>query len=251
MKADSVSPFSVKGHRIAIIGGTAGIGLAVAEHLVGEGATVVVTGRRADGDAAASGVGATFVAMDVAGLDCLILNAGVDMFHGEIDELDLAAFEGVFDINTIGLVRAMAHGVSLMNSGGSIIVTSSPAGRLAVPGMAAYSASKAALDSLVRTWALELGPKNIRVNAVLPGIVESEMEGESTGELEVIRRMTANGVFRQASEMGPVFQFLASAASATLTGSAVGAHDGISIGYSHETMSYLSADGDSSDGRNG
>ena len=145
-------------------------------------------------------------------------------------------------INTLGLVRAMAGGVKLMSEGGSVVVTSSPAGSIAVPGMAAYSASKAALDMLVRSWALELGPKGIRVNAVLPGLVESEMAGESTGELEVIRRMTANGVYRRAAEMGPVFQFLASPASATLTGSAVGAHDGISVGFSHEVMRHLAAD---------
>jgi NAD(P)-dependent dehydrogenase (short-subunit alcohol dehydrogenase family) len=108
--------------------------------------------------------------------------------------------------------------------------------------MAAYSASKAALDMLVRTWALELGPKQIRVNAVLPGIVESEMDSESTADLEAIRRMTANGVYRKAAEMGPVFQFLVSDASAPLTGSLVGAHDGISVGYSKEVLDRVSAD---------
>ena len=54
--------------------------------------------------------------------------------------------------------------------------------------------------------------------------------------------MTANGTYRKAAEMGPVFQFLASPASATLTGSLVGAHDGISVGYSAEVMDYLAAD---------
>jgi NAD(P)-dependent dehydrogenase (short-subunit alcohol dehydrogenase family) len=253
------SPFSVAGLRVVIVGGTAGIGLAVAEHLVQQGAHVVITGRRSEGTDLAAGIGATFVQMDVADesnvadafgviagqithIDCLMLNAGVDQFHGEVDDLDLVTFEHVLQTNTMGLVRAMAHGVGLMGSGGSVVVTSSPAGSIAAPGMAAYSASKAALDMLVRSWALELGPKGIRVNAILPGIVESEMEAESTGELEVIRRMTANGTFRRAAEIAPVFQFLASPASATLTGSAVGAHDGISIGYSHEVMTHLAAD---------
>lgn len=253
------NPFSVDEMNIVVVGGTAGIGLAVAEHLIREGARVVITGRRSEGTERATAIGAQFVQMDVADsasvvdgftelaevmahIDCLMLNAGVEQFHGQIDKVDLAAFEQVLQINTLGLVRAMAAGVKLMSANGSVVVTSSPAGLTAVPGMAAYSASKAALDSLVKTWALELGPKGIRVNAVLPGIVESEMAGESTGELEVIRRMTANGKFRTADEMGPVFQFLASPASATLTGSAVGAHDGIPLGYSKEVLSHLTAD---------
>ena len=250
-------PFSVADRNIVIVGGTAGIGLAVAAHLASAGASVTITGRR-DATEAATEIGAAFVAMDVADsasvgagfeqiaatndkIDCLILNAGIDEFHGEIDELDVDVFTKVLDINTLGVVRAMAAGIKNVSSGGSVVVTSSPAGSITTPGMAAYSASKAALDMLVRTWALELGPKGIRVNAILPGIVESEMDAESTGELEVIRRMTANGTYRKAAEMGPVFQFLASDASLLLTGSMVGAHDGISVGYSAEVMKYLSA----------
>jgi NAD(P)-dependent dehydrogenase (short-subunit alcohol dehydrogenase family) len=252
-------PFSVRDNNIVIVGGTAGIGLAVAEHLVRVGAQVVITGRRPDGADIASDAGCSFVPMDVADdasvaagfvsigavlghIDCLILNAGVDLYHGEIDDLDMTTFEQVFQINTLGLVRSLAHGVKLMRPGGSVVATSSPAGSIAAPGMAAYSASKAALDMLVKTWALELGPKQIRVNALLPGIVESEMDAASTAELEVIRRMTANGVYRQAQEMGPIFQFLASPASGPLTGSLVGAHDGISVGYSHEVMGLIAAD---------
>jgi NAD(P)-dependent dehydrogenase (short-subunit alcohol dehydrogenase family) len=259
MGADPQDVFSVSGRQVVITGGTAGIGLAVARHLVEAGATVTATGRRSDGAAVAAAVGAAFVAMDVTNresvdagfaeiasrvgqLDALILNAGVDVSHGEVDCLDLDAFERVLDVNTMGVVRSLAAGVGLLSTGASVIVTSSPAGSMAVPGMAAYSASKAALDNLVRTWALELGPKGIRVNAVLPGIVESEMESESTPQIELIRRMTANGKYRRAADLGPVFHFLVSDASVTLTGSSVGCHDGLSVGFSHEALTHLAGD---------
>ena len=249
--------FSVRDRRIVIVGGTSGIGEAVARYLADAGADVTITGRRASGQATAERIGARFANMDVTNnqsvqtgfaalsdtsIDCLILNAGIKEEHGEIADLDLQVFERMLEVNTVGTARALAAGIGAMRSGGSVVVTSSPAGSITLPGLAAYSASKAALDMLVRTWALELGPRGIRVNAVLPGIVESEMaEAESDG-VETVRRMTANGVFRQPGEMGPVFQFLASDASATLTGSLVGAHDGISVGYSAEVMSLLSTD---------
>lgn len=256
-ESQTANVFSVKDRGIVIVGGTSGIGLAVADYLAQSGAAVTITGRRASGRASASQIRAQFVPMDVADaesvkagfdelsdaqIDCLILNAGIKEEHGEITDLDLAVFERMIAVNTVGLARALAGGVDMMKSGGSVIVTSSPAGSVTLPGMAAYSASKAALDMLVRTWALELGPRGIRVNAVLPGIVESEMADGTSADVELVRRMTANGVFRQAGEMAPVFHFLASDASATLTGSLVGCHDGISIGYSAEVMTHLSAD---------
>ncbi len=251
--------FSVAGSRVVIVGGTAGIGLAVAAHLANAGAKVVITGRRPEGSAIAAGIGARFVVMDVADtasvkagfatiidtmatIDCLVLNAGVDEHHGEIDRLDLSVFEHVMNVNTMGVVRAMAAGVGAMRSGGSVVVTSSPAGSVTTPAMGAYSASKAAVDMLVRVWALELGPKGIRVNAVLPGIVDTEMQSASSPDIELIRRMTATGRHRQAADMVPVFHFLASDASTTLTGSLVGAHDGILAGYSHELLARLGAD---------
>lgn len=247
--------FSVRDRRIVVVGGTSGIGQAAASYLSRQGANITITGRRASGAAIAERIGAGFVAMDVADnqsvqvgfaeisatpIDCLILNAGIKQEHGEIANLDIAVFEQMMDVNTLGTVRALAAGVGAMRSGGSVVVTSSPAGLITVGGLAAYSASKAALNMLVRTWSLELGPKGIRVNAILPGIVESEMAPAGSPEVEGVRRMTANGVFRRPEEMAPVFQFLASDASVTLTGSLVGAHDGISVGYSAEVMRYLS-----------
>ena len=248
--------FDISDRRVVVTGGTAGIGLAAAAHLGRGGARVVICGRRAEGGDIAASIGAAFVPMDVGdeasvaagfeavserfeALDALILNAGIDAYHGEIDSLDLPLFERVVDVNTMGVVRTLRQGIGLVRDRGSVIVTSSPAGTVAAPGMAAYAAAKAALDHLVRVWALELGPRHVRVNAVLPGLVESEMSTESAPDFEVIRQMTANGIVRQPSEIAPVFHFLVSDASAPLTGSLVGCHDGIPLGYSHEVMAHL------------
>jgi NAD(P)-dependent dehydrogenase (short-subunit alcohol dehydrogenase family) len=243
-------PFSVRGRRTVVTGGTAGIGMGVAEHFVQAGAAVVITGRRPTGKAIAAGIGAAFVPMDVSdddsvrdgferagdalggGIDVLILNAGVDLDTGPIEALDLAAFRRVVDVNLVGVARGFRFGLAHMERGGAVIVTSSPAGRLTAPRMGAYSASKAGVDLLTRSAALELGPRGIRVNAVLPGIVESEMTGGATSDGEWIVTLTASGLMRQPREIGGVFQFLASDAGSVLTGATIEADDGISAGLS-------------------
>jgi NAD(P)-dependent dehydrogenase (short-subunit alcohol dehydrogenase family) len=233
-----------------IAGATAGIGLAVARHFVREGATVVITGRRAEGPAIAAEAGAAFVHMDVGvegsvragmeasaahlggGFDVLILNAGISLEVGTVDGLDLDAFRKVIEVNFFGVVHGLHHGLPHMGRGGSIIVTSSPGSRITMPGLSAYSASKAAVDMLVRTSAIELARRGIRINAILPGNVASEMADGVTGDPEQVRILTVAGRIRSPDDLGPVYQFLASDASFPFSGAAVPADDGISAGYS-------------------
>ena len=241
--------FSVSGKTVLITGGTAGIGLGMAEHFVAQGAEVVISGRRESGQDIATGIGAGFVRMDVSDersladgmiaaahqlggrIDVLILNAGIDLDVGMIDELDMESFRRIYDVNVFGVVQGLREGLAYMPAGSSVIITSSPAGSTTVPGMSGYGSSKAAVNYLTRAFAAELASRDIRVNAVLPGLVESEMAG-SSGDAEFIRTLTLTGKIRQPAEMAGTFQFLASAASTPVTAAIIEADDGLSAGMS-------------------
>jgi NAD(P)-dependent dehydrogenase (short-subunit alcohol dehydrogenase family) len=245
----SEAVFSIAAKRVVITGGGAGIGLGIATHFRAHGAALVVADLREESRAAAEEVGAGFVQMDVTdeesvrggladavgqlgGLDVLILNAGIDLEVGVAGALDLPKFRKVMDVNFMGVVNGLAYGPPHLGEGGVVLITSSPAGRLTLEGLSAYSASKAAIDSLTHTAAIELAPRGIRVNAVLPGIAKTEMGGGATGEGSALAVLTATGIQREPSELAPVFHFLASDAAAPITGATVQADDGMTAGLS-------------------
>lgn len=248
--------FSIAGRRTVITGGTAGIGFGVARHFVDAGAPIVITGRRPSGDQIAESIGARFVRMDVSddesvqrgleeavdhlgGLDVLILNAGIALPCGPMAELDLDAFRAVIDVNLIGVMRGLRFGVGHMKAGGVVLATSSPGGRqgLGVPGMAAYSVSKAALDMVVRSAGLELAASGIRVSGVMPGFIHSELAGDA--DASWLAQLTATGQPREPEDMAPVYHFLASDAGAMLQGSVVAADDGCTAGLSRSVLARL------------
>lgn len=249
--------FSVSGKRVLLTGGTTGIGLGVAKHLVQQGANVVITGRRDSGCSVANQIGATFIYMDLSQpesvttsvteaaealsntIDVLILNAGIDLDTGSIDALDMSVFRQVFEVNVFGVAQCLRDALPYLASGSSVIITSSPASLVNAPGMDAYSASKAAINALTKSFSAELAPRGIRVNAVMPGIVESGMSGGSTGEMDSLRKLTLSGVIRKPQEMAGTFQFLASQASEPLTGSIVAADDGLSASLSQHVMASI------------
>jgi NAD(P)-dependent dehydrogenase (short-subunit alcohol dehydrogenase family) len=228
-----------------ITGGSSGIGLATARRFVDEGAYVVITGRREAelADAAASiANNVTTVIGDVSRLEDLDrLYAHVKATHGRLDILvanagagtiaPLAAaseahFDQTFDVNVKGLFFTVQKALPLFSDGGSIILTSSVSNVMGLPGFSAYAASKAAVRSFARSWTLELKDRNIRVNAMSPGPIDTPALATTTGltpeQAEQAAAQFATqvpmGRRGEPDEIAAAVLFLASAESSFITG---------------------------------
>jgi NAD(P)-dependent dehydrogenase (short-subunit alcohol dehydrogenase family) len=177
--------------KIALItGGTSGIGLATAHRFVAEGATIFITGRREAELAAAVdalGAGVTGIQGDVARLaDLDRVFVAIAEQHGRLDVLFANAgggslaplgtiteehFDRIFDANVRGLLFTVQKALPLMPAGSSIVLNASTASVKGTPAFSVYSASKAAVRSFARSWAVDLKDRKIRVNAISPGVV--------------------------------------------------------------------------------
>ncbi|MBD3004922.1 MULTISPECIES: SDR family NAD(P)-dependent oxidoreductase [unclassified Streptomyces] len=180
-------------NKIALVtGASAGIGLAVARLFATEGATVYLTGRRkAELDAAVAHLGGRGIGIqgDVSELadldrlfaeigerggrlDIVVANAGV-ADYGLLGEITEEEYERATSVNLKGTIFTVQKALPLLSAGSSVTLLSSSAVRRATPGLSVYAATKAAIRSLARTWAAELGHRGIRVNALTPGPVET------------------------------------------------------------------------------
>lgn len=232
------------GQTALVTGGTAGIGLESARLLAQHGAAVIVTGRSAQRGAAAVaelGSGVRFVAADLSDLgsvkalvrqcgevDIVVNNAA--SFPGALTvEQDVTSFESTFDTNVRGayfLVAALAPAMMRRGHGSIVNVTSMVAFK-GVPGASSYSASKAALESLTRTWAAEFGPHGVRVNSVAPGPTATEGVVAEWGEVnDELGRALPLGRTAHAAEIAEAVLFLASPRSSFITGSTLHADGG-------------------------
>ncbi len=176
--------------KIALVtGGSSGIGLATAELFIAEGAFVFITGRRRlelENAARALGDHAEAVVGDIAKLgdldnlferikertgrlDILFANAGVGeiVALGDITE---AHFDKTFGVNVKGTVFTVQKGLPLMPAGAAIVLSSSMVSIMGYPSFSVYAATKAALRSFARSWIVDLKGRNIRVNAISPGV---------------------------------------------------------------------------------
>jgi NAD(P)-dependent dehydrogenase (short-subunit alcohol dehydrogenase family) len=182
----------LEGKVALITGGSIGIGFAAARRFVAEGAHVFITGRRqAELDAAVAELGgnATAVRGDVSKLadldrlvatirstkgrlDIVFANAGIAE-RAPIAEVTEEAFDRMFDINVKGALFTVQQALPLLRDGGTIILSSSVVGSKGIPNTSVYSATKAALRSFARTFASELRARQIRVNVVSPGPIDT------------------------------------------------------------------------------
>jgi NAD(P)-dependent dehydrogenase (short-subunit alcohol dehydrogenase family) len=190
-----VVDMSMNGKRVIVTAGAQGIGLVIARTFVEAGAQVHICDVNADALAAAkaSMPGLTASLTDVSNeaqvdamfadlkarwgtMDALINNAGIAGPTAKLEDVELADWQRTIDINLTGLFLCARRAVPMIKAvgGGSIVNMSSVAGRLGYPLRTPYSASKFGVVGLTETWAMELGPSNIRVNAVLPGTVKGE-----------------------------------------------------------------------------
>ncbi len=237
--------------KVAIItGGTSGIGAVTAKRFADEGANVVLTGRRADeGNAVAkrindAGGSATFVKTDIRNsdevsnmvsktveiygrLDYAVNNAGIEQYMKPLVDQTEKVYDLVMNTNVKGVWLSMREEIPAMleSGGGSIVNMSSMAGKVGFPNMTVYVASKHAVIGLTKSAALEYAGENIRVNSVLPGLIETPMtdrfvqgKEEAAKYLESLHPV---GRLGKASEIAEACVWLCSDKSSYVTGASL------------------------------
>jgi len=241
-------------NKVAIVtGGNSGIGYAAAADLAAKGAKVIVTGRNKEAlSKAETELNVTGIVADQSDLksidnlveevkakfgkiDIVFLNAGVASF-APVELAPEDHYDTIMNVNTKGVYFTVQKLLPILNDGGSIIFNTSVNAHLGMPNSSVYAASKAAVLSFNKVFAVELAPRKIRVNAVSPGPVETplygklglqkeEVEGFGTvlGEKILLKR------FAQSAEIAKTVSFLASDDSSFITGTEIVIDGGLTV----------------------
>lgn len=237
-KSNSTTMSKLQGKVTLITGATSGMGLATAKRFVAEGAYVFISGRRqAQLDAAVEEIGlnVTGVQGDAGNLadldrlyeviktqkgrlDVLFASAGIAEFAA-IDAVTEEHFDKMFDVNAKGTLFTVQKALPLFKEGGSIIMTGSIASIKGFENSSVYSATKAAIRSYARTWTVELKSRNIRVNVLSPGPIETAVfEGISKETKDHLVSLIPMGRIGESDEIAKVALFLASDDSSFVSG---------------------------------
>lgn len=253
---NQLSVFDLTGHTALITGGGTGLGLGMAKCFVAAGAKVVLVGRRdAELKKACSALGENAVPLpgDVTKLETipalveqaeklagsvsiLVNNAGVHLKKSALETSD-AEFAAVLQTHVFGafaLSREIGR-CMVERKSGSILFTASMASLFGIPLVVAYSAAKSAYVGMVRTLAVELGAQGVRVNAIAPGWIESDMmnkalSGDPARKAKILGRTPLNK-FGVAADIGWAAVYLCSPAAQFVTGTVLPVDGGVSIGF--------------------
>jgi len=230
------------GKTAVVTGGGSGIGHASAKRFIEEGAFVYLFGRRQDvldravaelGDQARAVRGSVTEPADLDALytavkaergtvDIVFANAGTGSF-APLGEITPEQYDETFDVNVKGLIFTVQKALPLMRGGGSIILTGSTTGEMGTPQFSVYSATKAAVRNLARSWAQDLRGTGIRVNTLSPGPTRTDLALGVVGEeaFEALGASTPIGRLGEPAETAGAAAFLASDDSSFMTGGEV------------------------------
>ncbi|MDQ6531466.1 SDR family oxidoreductase [Flavobacterium sp. LHD-85] len=245
---------NLKNKTAVITGGNSGIGYATAKQLKEQGANVIITGRRKEAiEKAALELGvtaitadqsnisdieklATQVKTDFSSVDILFINAGIAGL-GTIEQTTEELYDSIMNVNLKGAFFTLSKFIPILKDGASVVFLSSNTASMPGPGSSVYSASKTALNSFMRSAALELAPRKIRVNSVSPGPTQTEVmnkvgldETTVKGIMDVVVEKVPLKQMGRAEDVAKMVSYLSSEAAVFMTGADVIMDGGMSLG---------------------